>query len=411
MARVSTQTEFDELLDLRELSAEYQPLVDMDSGQPVGYEALARGPAWSEFAAPAELFTHAYRVGRAAELDWVCRAAAISGALAAGLPRDLPLFLNIEPLSLRTPCPPDLQGVMDAGLRDLTLVVELTERWIAADPAAVLSAAREARAVGVGIALDDVGAEAASLALMPLIRPDVIKLDMSLIQCRPGRAVARVANAVLAEAERTGAAIVAEGVETPRHVATARSMGATLAQGWWYGRPSPLPPAPFPSPIRSIPRLDQPGADGSTPFDLIGGVRPTRPATRALLRSLSRHLEMQVAGLPEPAVLASSFQYARKFDSRTRQLYERLADRSTTVVALGVGMPHEPAPGVHGTTLGTDDPLVGEWAVIAVGVQSAAALVARQRRGEDLYDFAITHDRDLAIAAADRLLSRLTAPV
>ena len=48
-----------------------------------------------------------------------------------------------------------------------------------------------------------------------------------------------------AYAEQTGATILAEGVETEQHLLAARSLGATLAQGWYFGRPGPLPAAPF----------------------------------------------------------------------------------------------------------------------------------------------------------------------
>ncbi len=58
---------------------------------------------------------------------------------------------------------------------------------------------------GWGVALDDVGADSMSLAFMPLLRPDVVKLDLRLVQERPGAAVAEIMNAVNAYAERTGA--------------------------------------------------------------------------------------------------------------------------------------------------------------------------------------------------------------
>ena len=50
-------------------------------------------------------------------------------------------------------------------------------------------------------------------------------------------------NAVAAEAERSGALLLAEGIETEEHLARARAVGATLGQGWLFGRPGPLPPA------------------------------------------------------------------------------------------------------------------------------------------------------------------------
>ena len=122
--------------------------------------------------------------------------------------------------------PPDLVKVFaDADYRKRHVVRELTERSIADNPAGLLQAVEQARAQSVGIALDDVGIGPASLAIMPLIRPDVIKLDLSLIQQQTTPSVAGLANAVLAEAERTGAVILSEGIETEQHVSVARTLG------------------------------------------------------------------------------------------------------------------------------------------------------------------------------------------
>lgn len=179
------RVEFDRLVDRRQVSVIFQPVVDLASSRVMGFEALARGPQHSPFAMPAAMFEHAYAVGRAFELDWICRAAAFRAALNAGLPPDFTLFVNVEPAALRAECPPDLLETIRTGMSELNIVVELTERYLADDPAAVLDAAAAARAEGLGIAIDDVGAEPASLAMMPLVHPDIIKLDLSLIQAVP----------------------------------------------------------------------------------------------------------------------------------------------------------------------------------------------------------------------------------
>src|SRR6185369_10852933 len=96
------------------------------------------------------MFQYAYQAGRAFELDWVCRAAAFRAALTAALPSDLTLFVNAEPAALRTECPPDLLETIRAGISQLNIVVELTERYLTDDPAAVLDAVAAARAEGLG---------------------------------------------------------------------------------------------------------------------------------------------------------------------------------------------------------------------------------------------------------------------
>ncbi len=69
----------------------------------------------------------------------------------------------------------------------MRLVVEITERALTARPADLLPTIEQLREAGIGIALDDVGADHRSLALMPFLRPDVIQLDLRLTQGDPSR--------------------------------------------------------------------------------------------------------------------------------------------------------------------------------------------------------------------------------
>ena len=131
--------DFDQVLRTRSVRAVFQPLIDLDSGETVGFEALGRGPAGSRWESPAALFGEAYRVGRVSELDWSCRAAAFSAATAANLHPSLSLFVNMEPVSVGTSCPPDLRSTVDSYGAVLRVVMEVTERAVAADPAGLLA--------------------------------------------------------------------------------------------------------------------------------------------------------------------------------------------------------------------------------------------------------------------------------
>jgi EAL domain-containing protein (putative c-di-GMP-specific phosphodiesterase class I) len=407
--------EFSDILDARQVRALFQPVVDLANGQAVGYEALARGPVGSLYESPIALFAAAQRLGRTSELDWVCRAAAFDAALADGgsqLAGAVPLFLNCEPSAFGDPCPADLQSVVDTARQRLHVVMEVTEREIARDPAGLLSAVARVRQGLWGVALDDVGAEPDSMALMPFIHPDVIKLDLRLIQARTTAEVARIINAVLAQAERTGAMILAEGIETPRHEQIARAMGATVGQGWLYGRPGPLPHT-VPSPTHPLRLLPVEGAaPNRTPFDVIAAQRPTTRSAKDLLIPMSMHLENKGLEGTEPVVLLACFQEAQHFTERAQARFERLALTASFVGAVGAGLRSVPAVGVRGANLEATDPLRGEWDVIVVGPHFAGALVARDcgDTGPDLqrrFDAVITYDRPLVIEAARALLSTL----
>ena len=121
-----------------------------------------------------------------------------------------------------------------------------------------------------------------SLAFLPLLAPDVVKLDLRLVQERPGPAIAEIMNAVNADAERTGAVVLAEGIETEEHLVMARALGATLGQGWLFGRPGPGA-----APGRSRGELVLPGASGSarsptsSPFGCLPGSAPLRRSPKS----------------------------------------------------------------------------------------------------------------------------------
>jgi DICT domain-containing protein len=113
-------------------------------------------------------------------------------------------------------------------------------------------------------------------------------------------------------------------------------------------------------------------------------------------------------------VILSAFQTAERFTPASAVRYEQLATRCSLVAALGIGLPAEPAPGVRGATIASNDALADEWSVVVVGPHYAAALVARDL-GDDgpddrrRFDHVVTHDRALVVAAARSLLDRIVA--
>jgi EAL domain-containing protein (putative c-di-GMP-specific phosphodiesterase class I) len=401
-------------LPLKAIRSAFQPVVDLDTLAVVGYEALARGPAGTPFERPDVLFEAGRTSGRLAELDSACRTAAFAGARKARLTAPTWLFVNAEPEVLHTWA---LSPIEEMDGADLPVMVEITERALTHRPAELLAAVARLRMLGWGIALDDVGADSASLALLPLLAPDVIKLDLHLVQRRPGRDIAMVMNAVHAEAERSGALLLAEGLETPEHVRRARAFGATLGQGWHFGSPGPLPAKPVPPPITSRvqlrPRPQQ--APGASPFDIVTSSRPPRTADKALLIEVSKQLEEQAAAAGGgSSVVLATFQDARFFTPATRRRYHRLAQTAAFVAAIGLDMPPAPLPGVRGGVLKPGDPLLDEWDIAVVGPHFAGTLVARQLPGQETgdddaqYSFVLSHDRALAVAVATGLMSRVT---
>jgi EAL domain-containing protein (putative c-di-GMP-specific phosphodiesterase class I) len=418
-ARAGTRPLLEEItgiIDRRDVRAVYQPIVELDTLCVVAYEALARGPAGSPLERPDLLFEAARKCGRIADLDWAWRAAGVRGALDRGLRSPTTLFLNVEPAALNKPVPPDLKVVWLEAQSQLRIVLEITERALTSHPTELLWSVEWARELGWGIAVDDVGADPRALAMLPFLGPDVIKLDLALIRDRPSDEMAAVVHAVRAECERTGGAILAEGIESEEHLETARAIGATLAQGWLFGRPRDLPEEP-PQPAGQVHIAAKSWnvPVGRTPFNIIAGSRPVRLGNKRILLAMSRHLETHAASLPEMPVIFATFQDERFFTASTRATYARLATEAAFVAAFGAGIGPAPAPGVHGARLSARDPLRGEWVVVVIAPHFAAAFAARDLHARDvedperLFEYALTYDRELVTMVALSLMARVLA--
>jgi EAL domain-containing protein (putative c-di-GMP-specific phosphodiesterase class I) len=411
----------DEVIRNRSVVSLYQPIIDLTSPdhEVVAYEALARGPKGSLVEYPDKLFGTARACGRLAELDWVCRVAAVQGAMDAGLKAPYTLFCNMEPDAIDAPPPFDLRDTWERAKSEVRVMTEITERAMTVRPAELLSTAGGIRDAGWGIALDDVGAEPASLALMPFLDPDVIKLDLRLIQDTPTEDLAEVVNAVNAEAERSNLTILSEGIETEEHERTSLAFGATLGQGWLYGKPAPLP-SPLPEPTRQVQLLGRKlGARQARVSRIVGTMQSIRQGNKPILHSMSKHLETQARSLGETAVVLAIFEDVQFFAGATMARYADLANETSFVGVMGPGMPPEPAPGVRGANIDANDELFDQWGIAVIAPHFAAAFVARPVRGSDRnvvaaqrqYDFALTYNREFVVETARNMMSKITPHV
>ena len=402
----------DVILADNSVRAVYQPVIDIASEEVVGYEALARGPSGSSLEPPDLLFETANEAGRVPELDWACRIKALEGALDGGVEPPLTLFLNIEARTAKDrPFPKPLPEAFTRSLSELRVIFEITERAMTEHPAELLEMVSVLREFGCGVALDDLGADLRSLALMPLLQPDVIKLDMRLVQQHPNADVGQIAGAVQMQTEATGAAVLAEGIEEEEHLFMAQALGATLAQGFLFGPPDPLPKQTLrpKSTVRVMPR---PRQSRRTPFQVASEGHSVRVGNGSLLTAMSAQLEEFAGGLAQDGVLIGGFQHADRFRGDAKDRFSRLGRKLAFVAALGEGLRSEPAEFVRGGRLAPNDPLCKEWSVVVIGPHIAAALAAQDRGdsgpiADRRYDFAVTYDREEVIEIARLLLARI----
>ncbi|HEY8770982.1 MAG TPA: DICT sensory domain-containing protein, partial [Thermoleophilaceae bacterium] len=219
--------------------------------------------------------------------------------------------------------------------------------------------------------------------------------------------------AARAYADWAGASVLAEGLESEEHVKRALALGATLGQGWHFGRPGPLDSA---APVQTdgTPLAErQPRIADETPFEVVERVLPMAEATKRDLLGISIDIESRTLEARDSAVALGCFQAARHFTPATAARYAELARGSAFVGAFGSGLSDTPAPGVRGASIPDDDRLAGEWNVICIGPDFAGALIARDLGddGPDLqrrFRYAVTHQRDVVAWAARSLMLRIT---
>jgi EAL domain-containing protein (putative c-di-GMP-specific phosphodiesterase class I) len=352
--------------------AAFQPIIDLRDESVVGYEALARPRDGSS---PAQLFAAARAAGTLSDVDRECRAAALREAAAAGLGAPFALFLNAD------------AGALELDLPDLpttgpTLVMEITESALTERPEAVLRTLTALRTRGWGVSLDDVGGDSRSLAVMPLLYPDVIKLDLRLLAERESLDVARVVTAVGAEAERRHVTVLAEGIDSEAQLEMARAAGATLGQGYMLGMPGPLPD-PLPKPGRPL-RLAGAGGDASGPLPyqrVTNWKRPTRGPLELAERAAAL-LSSQASALGPTGMLLAAPDVVHP-----QARYETLRESLGFVGVLEPGA------------------LEDTWTEVALGPGYGACFVAR--REDECWCFATSYDRELVVECALLLMARL----
>jgi diguanylate cyclase (GGDEF)-like protein len=227
----------------RALRAVYQPIVSLATGLPVGFEGLVRPAPGSGFQSAASLFTAAEVADRIVELD-MAAIETIAARVGTLLPGQY-LSLNASPRTLETEQfhVGELIGVTRRyRLRPEQVVIELTEREAIEDLSRLRANLERIRSAGFRIAADDVGAGNAGLRLLSEITFDIVKIDLSLVQKGVLQEQSLAVLRGLREmARRSGATVVAEGVETPEQLVSLRRLGITAAQGYLLGRPAERP--------------------------------------------------------------------------------------------------------------------------------------------------------------------------
>lgn len=230
----ASKKRIEHVLEASDFSIMYQPIyqVEGDSLRVTGYESLARFHA-APYRSPDKWFAEAEAVGLSYQLE----SAAIKKALAGlnKLPKNAYLGINASPTTILESA--DL--VSFVGGAPERIVLELTEHRSIEDYAEVASILAPLRRKGVRLAVDDAGAGYASFRHILQLKPDIIKLDRSLISgIEHSQDKLALAAAIVTFAQTTGANIIAEGVETESELAVLKSLNVFMMQGYLLGLPA-----------------------------------------------------------------------------------------------------------------------------------------------------------------------------
>ena len=223
------------LIAERGIEMAFQPIMDLATRRTVGFEALSRFPPPDRN--PMRWFDDAELAGMRAELEFASVRAALNKI--DRIPPDTYLSLNFSPSVLNELPRVDLDGLA-ARVPFERIVIEVTEQAPVDDYARLGEAMADIRNRGVRLAIDDVGAGFANMRHIIQLRPDIIKLDISLVRdidSDPSRRA--LAGSIALFGTQTGAKVVAEGIETPMELVALVELGIPYGQGYLLGRPTP----------------------------------------------------------------------------------------------------------------------------------------------------------------------------
>ena len=223
-----------DLLDRGNLTIAMQPIIDLQRDGCVAVEALARFP---DGRGPDVWFREAQEMGLGVELELL----AVTTALARSpeLPQGIGVSINASPSLILDPRL--AETIYESGIALDRLTLEITEHAAVTEYDEITSALLVLRERGVLLAVDDMGAGYASFSHVLKLRPDVIKLDRSMIVDIANDPAKRAfVTAIVLLALELDATITAEGVETSDELDTVEQLGVDHAQGFPIGRPDTL---------------------------------------------------------------------------------------------------------------------------------------------------------------------------
>ncbi len=244
VARLTLENELRRAAEEESLSMAYQPIVSLESGQVLGFEALVR---WEHptrgHVSPAVFVPIAEETGLIVTIgQWVLRQACRQLAQWQTEAGGRRLFVSVN-LSRRQLGSPDLMrqiaaAIEESGVRPEQVKLEITESAVMQDPEQSVAVLKRIRQMGLELHMDDFGTGYSSLSCLHRFPLNGLKIDRAFVDnVNERRDYAAVVNAIVSLAHNLGIQLVAEGVETADQIVLLQAMGCDQAQGFYFARP------------------------------------------------------------------------------------------------------------------------------------------------------------------------------
>ena len=384
------------------LTPRLSPVHRLSDGAAAGVAVQVSGPPGTAIAQPHALVHAARQMGLENVVDTIRLAVARDLRPDADC-SDLPLLVTVDLFSTVAATRDDSAGSSAVSVRPQDLLQR---------PHHTIAAVQAARRAGRAVWVDGLGIDDAAMPMLALIEPDVVVLDPQVTQIGSSRRLGTFVHALSAHVQETSTIVIADGVDSPRHLQVAQTLGAT------HGMGAAFPAVEHPRmvvgprvPLSIGSRAQGDPTETTTPYVICGTTHRARTGSKRLLIEMSKALEAQAAASGGAVVVLGTFQHARHFTVATSQRWDRLAQATALAGVYGVGVRPMTDGAVMHAALDPDDPLADEWNVAVLAPHFSALLAARDRHDDtdDLdrtFDFVQTYDRATVTRAIHSILDR-----
>lgn len=236
LERVYIQTQLSHALEQNQFFLQYQPQVQVGSGEIIGVEALLR---WRHpelgLVSPAKFIPIAEETGLILPIgEWILRTACEQAQ--AWKPHNIRLAINLSQLQLKQPhiVKTIRDAINDFDQQPELLEIELTENIVFHTTGTSFDDLYKLKSLGVSLAMDDFGSGFSTLGYLAHIPFDRIKVDQRLVSNVHNPKDAAVVSGIFDICRNLGLDVIAEGVETREQLDFCISRGCKYVQGWYY---------------------------------------------------------------------------------------------------------------------------------------------------------------------------------